>query len=579
MPVKQKFPEHPPHQCLIQVFSGLVKQAEIAKILEDIKDVFPLTHIIGTTTAGEILDGAITNETVVINFSFFESTTVKSSLVDQYDDLWLAGKTLARELATTQLKAVILFGCSIKGGDKIDATPILTSLSESLPETIIAGGQAGDNGKGIVSYVFNEHGIVSHGAVAASLSGEELSVNNSYNLSWIPIGKKLKITKVTGRRVYKIDNCTPLELYNHYLGSEVVAGLPLSAADFPLIIEREGIPMAIHPLVVNDDGSFDYMYSFAEGEQVQFGFCHSGLLRRGAKQTFDQLKLNPVQAAFIYSCVSRKWILGRDINIEVVPISRLASTAGFFAYGEYYTHYQSKCVFFSQTMTVLTLAELDSTVTPILVDEPESFISQEESRQFKTLQMLHRLVETSTREIEITNRKLAEVAHSDGLTGLANRRYFDCQLSDKLQLAQRTENPLSLILIDVDEFKLYNDTYGHVEGDFCLRQVAGLLKQIFSDSENLAARYGGEEFVCILPHTNFAQAILLAQKIKHGLTELAIPHATSRVTNYLTVSMGIQTLNHITLEMTPKSLIEMCDKQLYDAKRDGRNRFCGRQTS
>ncbi|MEL7075827.1 MAG: diguanylate cyclase [Cyanobacteria bacterium J06648_1] len=577
-PLKQQFEAHPPQQCLIQVFSGLVQQAEIAQILKDLKDVFPLTPIIGTTTAGEISDGAITDEAVVINFSFFESTTVKSSLVAKYDDLWLAGKTLAGDLASSKPKAVILFGCSIKDKDKIDATPILAALSESLPEAIIAGGQAGDNGRGIVSYVFNEHGIVSHGAVAASLSGETLSVNNSYNLSWIPIGKKLKITKVTGRRVYTIDDYTPLDLYNHYLGSEVVAGLPLSAADFPLIIKREGIPMAIHPLGVNDDGSFNYMYSFEEGEQVQFGFCHSGLLRTGAKQTFDELKTNPVQAAFIYSCVSRKWILGRDINIEIAPLSKLASTAGFFAYGEYFTHHPRKCVFFSQTMTVLTLAELDFAQTPVFVDEIESLVTAEESRQFKTLRMLHRLVETSTREIEITNQKLAEVAHQDGLTGLANRRYFDRQLLDKLQLAQKTGNPLSLILIDVDEFKLYNDTYGHVEGDCCLRRVASMLGQIFADSENLAARYGGEEFVCILPNANFAEATLLAQKIKQDLTKLSIPHATSRVTDYLTVSMGIQTLNLITPEMTPKSLVELCDEQLYCAKRGGRNRFCGKQT-
>ncbi|MEL6579080.1 MAG: diguanylate cyclase [Cyanobacteria bacterium J06621_12] len=578
LPVKQQFKAHPPQQSLIQVFSGWVKQAEIATILEDLKDVFPLTPIIGTTTAGEISDGAITDEAVVVNFSFFESTTVKSSLVDKYDDLWLAGKTLAKDLASSKPKAVILFGCSIKDGDKIDATPILASLSESLPEAIVAGGQAGDNGNGVVSYVFNEHGIVSHGAVAASLSGDKLSVNNSYNLSWIPIGKKLKITKVTGRRVYTIDDYTPLDLYDHYLGSEVVTGLPLAAADFPLIIEREGTPMAIHPLGVNDDGSFNYMYSFEEGEQVQFGFCHSGLLRIGAKQTFDELKTNPIQAAFIYSCVSRKWILGQDINIEIAPLSKLALTAGFFAYGEYFTHHPRRCVFLSQTMTVLTLAESDPTKSPILVDELKSFITEEESRQFKTLRVLHRLVETSTREIEVTNQKLVEAAHKDGLTGLANRRYFDRQLSDQFQLAQKTGNPLSLILIDVDEFKLYNDTYGHVEGDCCLRRLSSMLKQIFSDSENLAARYGGEEFVCILPNTNFVKATLLAKRIKQDLTELAIPHATSRVINYLTVSMGIQTLNHITPKMTPKSLIELCDKQLYHAKRGGRNRFCGKQT-
>ena len=577
--IKQRFKNHPAKQTLIQVFSGWVKQVEIEKLLDDLKEVFPQVPIIGTTTAGEILDGTITEETVVVNISFFESTTVKSSLVNKYDDLWLAGKTLARDLAASQPKAVILFGCSIKDGDKIDATQVLAALSESLPETIVAGGQAGDNGNGVISYVFNEHGIVSHGAVAASLSGKKLSVNNSYNLSWVPIGKKLKITKVTGRRVYTIDHQTPLELYQHYLGSEVVEGLPLAAADFPLIIERDGILMAIHPLGVNDDGSFNYMYSFDPGEQVQFGFCHSGLLRIGAKQNFDQLRTRPVQAAFIYSCVSRKWILGRDINIEIAPIAKLASTAGFFAYGEYFTHHQHKCLFFSQTMTVLTLAELDRFEIPVLAGEWDSLMTEEESKQFKTLRVLHRLVETSTREIEITNKKLAEVAHKDGLTGLSNRRYFDRQLLNKLQFAQRMGTPLSLVLIDIDEFKLYNDTYGHVEGDCCLRRVATVLKKVSQLSEDIVSRYGGEEFVCILPNTNFDEAMLLAEKIRQNLSKLSIPHVTSRVTNYVTVSIGVQTLNHITKRMTPEYFIEMCDEQLYCAKHNGRNRVCGTQIS
>ncbi len=580
LPIKQRFGHHPTEQTLIQVFSGQIKKTQIERLLKDLKDVFPSTAIIGTTTAGEILDKEVLENTVVINISFFESTTVKSSLVNQYDDLWLAGKTLALDLAAFAPKAVIVFGCSIKeDGNKIDATPLLAALYEALPQVIIAGGQAGDNGNGIITYVFTENGIVDRGAVAASLSGEHLSVNNSYNLSWVPIGKKLKITKVVGPRVYSIDNQTPLDLYNHYLGSEVVDGLPLTAADFPLIIERDGITMAIHALGVDDDGSFNYIHSFQVGEQVQFGFCHSGLLRIGAKKTFDELRISPVQAVFIYSCVSRKWILGQDINIEIAPISTLAPTAGFFAYGEYFTHSQSKCLFFGQTMTVLTLAELDRAKTPILADELKSFITEQESKQLKTLRVLHRLVETSAKEIEINNKKLAEMAHKDGLTGLSNRRYFDRQLLDELKRARRTGKPLSLILIDVDEFKLYNDTYGHVEGDCCLRGVATVLKQVPQRSEDIVSRYGGEEFVCILPNTNFDGAMFLAERIREDLSQLSIPHATSTVSNYLTVSIGVQTINNITKEITPEDFIVMCDKQLYSAKNSGRNRVCGEQIS
>lgn len=572
--IQQRFKNHPSEQTLIQVFSGHIEKAEIEQLLQDLKDVFQGTPIIGTTTAGEILDGRVTENTVVVNFCFFDSTIVRTTFVDRYDDLWTAGKTLARDLVTVP-KALILMGCGLKAGRTIDATPLLAALYEEFPQAVIAGAQAGDNGHGVISHVFTENGILDYGAVAASLSGEALSVHNSYNLSWVPIGKKLTITKASGSRVYSIDHRSPLDLYNHYLGPEVVEGLPLAAADFPLVIERDGIPMAIHATGVNEDGSFDYIHSFHPGEQVQFGFCHSGLLAMAAKQTFDQLSVHPTQVAFIYSCVSRKWILGQDINVELAPISNLATTAGFFAYGEYFTHSIGKCLFFSQTMTVLTLAELDGIEPSALTQELKPLITAEESKQLKTLRVLHRLVETSANEIETINHKLSEMAHEDGLTGLFNRRHFDRQFPAEFKRAQRSGEPLSLILIDVDAFKLYNDTYGHVQGDSCLRAVAAVLKEIPQRPSDFVSRYGGEEFICILPNTNFEGAMLVAEKIRQGVSQLLIPHPTSAVSNYLTVSLGVQTVEKVTEQRTPEAIVMLCDEQLYVAKMNGRNRICG----
>ncbi|HEY9620505.1 MAG TPA: diguanylate cyclase [Crinalium sp.] len=573
--VQRRFKQHPHEKILIQVFSGRITKTEIERILDDIKDVFQGVPIIGTTTAGEIVDANVEDNTVVVNFCFFDSTTVRTTFVDYCGDLWQDGKTLARDLISVPPQALILLGCGLKDGRTIDATALLSALYEEFPKTVIAGAQAGDNGHGVISYVFTENGIIEHGAVAASLSGERLSVHNSYNLSWVPIGKKLTITKAVGSRVYSIDNRSPLELYNHYLGPEVVEGLPLAAADFPLVIERDGIPMAVHARGVNDDGSFDYIHSFHSGEQVQFGFCHAGLLAIAAKQTFDALRAHPAQVAFIYSCVSRKWILGQDINIEIAPISKLATTAGFFAYGEYFTHPTGKCLFFSQTMTVLTLAELDGTEHSTLMSELKPLITEEESKQLKTLRVLHRLVETSATEIETINHKLSEMAHEDCLTGLFNRRHFDQHFTAEFKRAQRSGEPLSLILIDVDAFKLYNDTYGHVKGDSCLRAVAGVLKEIPQRPGDFVSRYGGEEFICILPNTDFEGAMFLAEKIRYGVSKLSIPHLTSSVSNHLTVSIGVQTVEQVTEQRNPEMIVMMCDEQLYAAKMNGRNRIYG----
>ncbi|MEL6441165.1 MAG: diguanylate cyclase [Cyanobacteria bacterium J06621_8] len=578
--IKQHHRHHPPERTLIQVFSGYTEQAQIECLLQEITEVFPHTPIIGTTTAGEILDSQLTENSVVINISFFDSTIVRTALVDREDDLWSVGKNLARNLAEIAPEAIIIFGCSLKDGRTLDASPILSALYAELPQTVVAGGQAGDNGNGVISYVFTEQGIAEYGAAAAALSGANLVVQNSYNLSWVPIGKKLTITKAEGSRIYTIDQRSPLDTYRHYLGQEVIDGLPLTAADFPLFMKRDGVLMALHAIGVNDDGSFDYIHSFHPGEQVQFGFCHSGLLSLSAQKTFDKLRQNKVQAVFIYSCVSRKWILGQDINVEIDPITTLAPTAGFFAYGEYFTHPQGKCLFFSQTMTVMTLAELECSATFPQEPNLKPFATVAESKQLKTLRALHRLVETSATEIEMVNKKLAKIAHQDGLTGLSNRRYFDRQLAEEFNYAQRTGTTLSLILIDVDDFKLYNDTYGHAAGDSCLRQVATVLNQASEKGDVLVARYGGEEFVCILPETDLTKAMEKAEKIRQQIEKLEIPHATSRAANHVTISLGVQSVDNITAKnITPEILFIMCDKQLYAAKEHGRNRVRGQQVA
>ncbi len=577
--IKQQFSHHPTERTLIQVFSGQIEKTEIAQILCDLTDLFQDTPIIGTTTAGEILDQNVQEHTVVINFCFFDSTTVQTARVDHYDDLQVAGKILADNLAHTQPKALILLGCGLKDRRTVDATSLLSELYQAFPQAIIAGAQAGDNSHGIISYVFTESGITEHGAAVAALSGEDLLVHRNYNLSWIPIGKKRTITKAVGSRVYSIDHQSPLDLYNHYLGSEVAAGLPLAAADFPLMIEQDGILMAVHAMGVNPDGSFDYIHSFHAGEQVQFGFCHAGLLAMAAKQTFDQLRVQPIQVAFIYSCVSRKWILGEDIHVEIAPIAKLATTAGFFAYGEYFTHPIGKCLFFSQTMTVLTLAEL-STAENYAPDAPlASLMTEAESKQLKTLRVLHRLVETTTKEIEMINHQLTEMAHQDSLTGLFNRRYFDQQFTAEWLDAEKSGQPFSLILVDVDEFKLYNDTYGHVKGDSCLRALAVVLKEVPQQSADFVARYGGEEFICILPNTNFEQAMRLAEQIQQQVNNLSIPHLASTTSTHVTVSIGVQTVETITQAKTPELILTICDEQLYAAKANGRNRICGNKTA
>jgi diguanylate cyclase (GGDEF)-like protein len=174
------------------------------------------------------------------------------------------------------------------------------------------------------------------------------------------------------------------------------------------------------------------------------------------------------------------------------------------------------------------------------------------------------------RELEQANQQLLHLAMSDTLTQLSNRRSFDEYLSREWQRMGREFSPLSLILCDVDFFKAYNDTYGHPAGDKCLTAVAHVLSEAVKRPADFVARYGGEEFAVILPNTEAIGAAHVAQKIQSKVKALKIPHANSRVSEYVTVSIGIASL-FPTSESSPETLIAAADRALYQSKAQGRN--------
>jgi len=162
------------------------------------------------------------------------------------------------------------------------------------------------------------------------------------------------------------------------------------------------------------------------------------------------------------------------------------------------------------------------------------------------------------------------MALEDGLTGIANRRHFDLFLETAISQKKRKPNDTTLIIIDIDFFKLYNDHYGHVQGDECLKSVAAIIKNHVNRSGDLAARYGGEEFAIILTNTDYIGAFLLAEKIRIDLEKNKIEHIKSPL-GVVTISIGISALSEGELGI-PKGLIDTADKALYIAKSNGKNR-------
>ncbi|MEG3957774.1 diguanylate cyclase domain-containing protein [Microcoleus sp. herbarium2] len=177
------------------------------------------------------------------------------------------------------------------------------------------------------------------------------------------------------------------------------------------------------------------------------------------------------------------------------------------------------------------------------------------------------------RQLAIANQKLHQLATTDGLTGIANRRQFDRVFRLEWRRLAREELPLSLIMFDIDFFKLYNEFYGHVGGDDCLRQVAGAIAIAAKRAGDLTARYGGEEFAVLLPNTSAEGANVVAREICDRIASLKLPHARSSIGPYVTLSGGSATAIPSAQE-SPDTLIRSADSALYQAKTQGKNRIC-----
>lgn len=183
----------------------------------------------------------------------------------------------------------------------------------------------------------------------------------------------------------------------------------------------------------------------------------------------------------------------------------------------------------------------------------------------------YRALRQSQQQLLEANLELRRLTHSDGLTGLSNRRYLDEYLAAEWRRGARERSELSLLMIDVDNFKLYNDTYGHVSGDGVLRQVAATIERCLAQSGDFAARFGGEEFAVVMPATTPGAARLLGEKICLAVEALRLEHTHSSTGRYVTISIGGASI--VPAPGVPATfLIEAADRALYRAKHGGKNR-------
>jgi len=337
---------------LIQMFSSLTDQESVKTLVQKILSKIPEATIIGTSTSGEIYEGKMVDEGVLICASSFESTLLKTyqiSVTDPYQD----GIDLAQKLITPQTKCIIAFA----DGLMVNGERFLEGFNSANENHIpIAGGMSGDSGRFVETYAFCGDDVKSNCIVGVALESDVLQISQEYNLSWKAIGREMKVTKSAGNVVQEIDGHPILETYREFLGEEVIANIPSSAIEFPLIIEEDGIDIARSMIGKSSDDSIIFAGEIREGSTVRFGVGSVQLLEKKRSENFDCLAKNPSESIFIYSCTARKGFLGKTLESEFLPLTKIAPVNGFFTYGEFFpSSHESKLL--NITSTILSLSE------------------------------------------------------------------------------------------------------------------------------------------------------------------------------------------------------------------------------
>jgi len=398
---------------LIQVFSAVNDKTFISTLLSQLTHYLPDAAIIGSTTDGEIMNGRVSSGKVVLSFTQFEHTTLNVSSSEHKANGYFSGQSLAEELIEDDTKLLIAF----VDGLHTNGEEFLNGINAVSDDVIVVGGHAGDNSKFVETMVFTKEHILTQGAVAVTLNSQQLQVHTDYSFNWHPIGNELTITKAEGNRIYTIDNRSAVDTYAHYLGEDIAEGLPAIGIEFPLIVNRNGSDISRAAIAKNDDGSLIVGGNLYTGEKVRIGYGDSKEILKKSQNIVNSLTKNPSEAIFIYSCSTRKYFMGDEVQAETLPLQSIAPVSGFFTYGEFFT--SNKKELFNQTMTLVSLSESDT-----IIKRNQNLNKNQIDINNASITALIHLIKISSEEVEKSHKlnqelkermELALIGSNDGV--------------------------------------------------------------------------------------------------------------------------------------------------------------------
>lgn len=536
---------------LIQVFCASTNEAWLQSLLDDIIKYYPKATVIGASSAEAIIGGQIVDSAAVISISHFESTTISAMHISGERSCYEAGKKIVKKLKQDNTKAFIVLtdAASVNGEELLDG---ITHESKGI---VTAGGLASTHTFTNTFVIFGDK-IIKNGVVAAALHSDILDVHQEHAFGWQAIGQEMIITKAERHRVDFINGKTPLSIFKKYLGNAVTKELPGIGSAFPLMIKRGDVLVARGILWLEGE-SFVVSGNVKVGDKVHIGYGNSAYVA-DKNEIVKRLSetIGKPDAVFSYYCLGRKLFLPRKtLEFEAKNLSQVGSVGGFFTLGEFYTEDKmARHLNFSSTVIALREGAKQELKYKRLTPPKPDFVNTISDGLFN-------FIDTRTKELDF-------MAYHDPLTALANRSLLADRAEHALSYAKRYGYKTALLFLDIDRFKIINDTLGHEVGDGVLAAIAKKIKKTLR-SEDTLARIGGDEFVILLDNVEGERH---AAQIASRLLEVcAHPIQVGSKKLSVTASIGIAIFPEDGSNY--QKLIKNADTAMYQAKMDGRNGY------
>ena len=528
----------------------------------------------GCSTNGNIIEGHLSHASVSVVCTVLEYATTKLKMLHYELTEETALSVVAsvrKELDAAPWVKAIQMQMTIRG---MSMTPFCDAFYGINPDIQIFGGGAfNPNVNSDDACVFSSvGGYTEKGVVFLFIGGEDFYANVSHITGWKPLGREFLVTKAKNAILYELDGKPAYDAYYRYLNIANDDHFFNNTLEFPFFYQHNGISILRAPIASNPDGSLTMTSDIDENVKARIAYGDPWTILDSVRRHGQKIRAFRPEIIKVFSCAGRRTYWGRsEISKETMPFQTIAPTSGFYTSSEF----MRNGAYVNQHNVTLVVAAMREGPG----SENANFDMDEEffSGKVSMINRLATFIEAATQELAEANEQLAKLAVTDSLTELFNRGEIQRRIRDFIAAGTETG---CLVMLDIDDFKQINDTYGHDEGDNVICAIALVMRSVLDDfnvsgvedSPNVdyhkiispIGRWGGEEFMILIPGVGLDKAREIAEEIRKRFEKISFSRAKTR-----TVSIGVCEIQKG--EDSDAACIRV-DGALYRAKENGKNR-------